>query len=148
MNVIGVSLASSFCFTNTLLSQNKKQQPQQPVSQGITFGYNSPLKTLWRKGKLPTVTKGFYGDVLTQSNVSLEHLKAHSKGGRTCLNNLVLASKEKNQARGCTDIKTHFNKEKALEYLSQFIDVKLKDFNGDLYIKGIVKTLRNLGVDI
>lgn len=70
----------------------------QPIQQP-TFQYNSPLKTLYRKGELPVIY-GFYGDRLTQKNVSLEHLKPHSKGGKTVLSNLVLASKQKNQARG------------------------------------------------
>ena len=147
--VSGFISAFSFSFTNTVL-QNNRLNNSEPIRQqnNISFGYSSPLKTLWRKGKMPTVTKGFYGDVLTQKNISLEHLKPHSKGGKTCLSNLVLASREQNQARGNKDIRQHFNKEKALEYLSQFIDLKLKDFNGNLYIKGIVKTLRNLGIDI
>ena len=68
----------------------KKIKPYEP-----SFGYSSPLKTIWKKGGLPTVKKGFYGDTLTKKNVSLEHLKARSKGGKTSLENLVLASKEK-----------------------------------------------------
>ena len=72
-------------------------QPIQPNS--LTFGYSHQLKTLYRKGKLP-VKYGFYGDKLTQKNVSLEHLKPHSKVGKTELSNLVLASKQKNQAKG------------------------------------------------
>lgn len=141
MNVsFSVAFTNGFIATNYMLQNNKKKE--------ISFGYNSPIKTLWRKGKMPSVTKGFYGDKLTQDNLSLEHLKAHSKGGRTCLSNLVLASKQKNQARGNNNIKQFFDKEKAIEYLNQFIDLKLKDFNGNSYIKGIVKTLRNLGIDI
>ena len=116
----------------------------QPIQQP-TFQYNSPLKTLYRKGELP-VKYGFYGDILTQKNVSLEHLKPHSQGGKTELSNLVLASKQKNQARGNADIRNFANKETIIKYLSQFIDVKIKDFDGNKYINGIIKTLRNLGV--
>ena len=110
-----------------------------------TFQYNSPLKTLWRKGELP-VRYGFYGDRLTQKNISLEHLKPHSKGGKTELSNLVLASKQKNQARGNADIRNFANKETIAKYLSQFIDVKTKDFDGNKYINGIIKTLTKFGV--
>lgn len=117
----------------------------QPIQQSPTFQYNSPLKTLYRKGELP-VKYGFYGDKLTQKNVSLEHLKPHSKGGKTVLSNLVLASKQKNQARGNADIKNFANKETIAKYLSQFIDVKIKGFDGNKYINGIIKTLTNLGV--
>jgi len=54
-------------------------------SSNVSFGYNSPLKTLFKKGKLPTVTKGFYGGTLTNKTVSLEHLIPHSQGGKpTC----------------------------------------------------------------
>ena len=40
----------------------------QPMQQSPTFQYNSPLKTLYRKGELP-VKYGFYGDKSTQKNV-------------------------------------------------------------------------------
>ena len=75
-----------------------------------------------------------------------EHLKPHSKGGKTALSNLVLASKQKNQARGNADIRNFANKETIIKYLSQFIDIKIKDFDGNKYINGIIKTLTNLGV--
>ena len=120
-----------------------KTQPIQPNSP--TFGYSNQLKTLYRKGELP-VKYGFYGDRLTQKNVSLEHLKPYSKGGKTELNNLVLASKQKNQARGNADIRNFANKETIAKYLGQFIDVKIKGFDGNKYINGIIKTLTNLGV--
>ena len=112
------------------------------------MGYNSPLKTNWRKGKLPTVKKGFYGDVLTQQNLSLEHLKPHSKGGKTEIGNLVLASQDKNTRRGNEDIKKFADKQTVVDYLIQFIGVKLRDFNGDSYILKVLNTLRELGVDI
>ena len=117
----------------------------QPTQQSPTFQYSSPLKTLYIKGKLP-IKYGFYGDRLTKKNVSLEHLKPFSKGGKTVLSNLVLASKQKNMDRGNTDIRDFANKETIIKYLSQFIDVKIKDFDGNKYINGIIKTLTNLGV--
>ena len=117
--------------------------PIQPNNQ--TFGYSHPLKTLYIKGKLP-VKYGFYGDRLTKKNVSLEHLKPFSKGGKTELSNLVLASKQRNQARGNADIRNFANKETIIKYLSQFIDVKIEWFDGNKYINGIIKTLTNLGV--
>ena len=118
----------------------------QPIQQNSnSFGYSHPLKTLYIKGKLP-VKYGFYGDRLTQKNVSLEHLKPFSKGGKTELNNLVLASKQKNQDRGNADIRDFANIETIIKYLNQFIDVKINDFDGNKYINGIIKTLTNLGV--
>lgn len=116
-----------------------QMQPYNP-----NFQYSSPLKTLWRKGKLPSVTHGFYGDVLTQKNLSLEHLKAHSKGGKTNLANLVLASKAKNNARGNDSINGYLDVKNVVRYLAQFKDIKLKDFDGNNYIAMIIKTLGGL----
>ena len=31
-------------------------------NNAITFGYHSPLKTLYKKGQMPKVIYGFYGD--------------------------------------------------------------------------------------
>ena len=120
-----------------------RPNPIQPTNQ-LTFQYSSPLKTLWRKGKLPSVKYGFYGDVLTQKNVSLEHLKAHSKGGKTNLTNLVLASKVKNQARGNDAIDDYLEVNNLVRYLKQFKDIRLKDFDGNKYIAGVLATLGGL----
>ena len=109
-----------------------------------TFQYSSPLKTLWRKGKLPSVKYGFYGDVLTQRNISLEHLKAHSKGGKTNLTNLVLASKAKNNARGNDAIDDYLEVNNLVRYLKQFKDIRIKDFDGNKYIAGVLATLGGL----
>ena len=117
----------------------QKTPPYNP-----SFEYNSPLKTLWRKGELKSVKYGFYGDKLTQKNISLEHLQAHSKGGKTNLSNLVLASKEKNNARGNDNIEKYLNIKNVIRYLNQFKDIKLKDFNGNKYITDILATLGGL----
>lgn len=113
-------------------------------NNGIIFGYSSPLKTLWKKGKLPSVKYGFYGDRLTQSNLSLEHLLPHSKGGKTKLDNLVLASKENNQARGNANIKDYLTVENVTRYLEQFKGIKRRDFDGQSYITGVINTLKGL----
>lgn len=120
-----------------------RPNPIQPTSQ-LTFQYSSPLKTLWRKGKLPSVKYGFYGDVLTQRNISLEHLKAHSKGGKTNLTNLVLASKAKNNARGNEAIDDYLKVNNLVRYLKQFKDIRIKDFDGNKYIAGVLATLGGL----
>ena len=114
----------------------------------ITFGYNNILKTQYLRGKLKTVKYGFYGDRLNKKNVSLEHLKPKSKGGKSELENFVLASKIKNQARGNTDLSLFVDKEKAMRYLLQFVGVKVDNFNGDNYIKMIIRTLKKLGIDL
>ena len=114
-------------------------------NNAITFGYHSPLKTLYKKGQMPKVIYGFYGDKLTPKNVTLEHLLPYSKGGASELDNFVLASKQNNLARGNDDIRKFANKECIVRYLSQFMGIKLPNFNGDKYIKGILQTLEKLG---
>lgn len=100
------------------------------------------------EGEITYCQEGFYGDRLTKCNLSLEHLKAKSKGGATTLDNLVLASREKNCLRGNDDIRNFFNKKFAMNYLSQFMGVKTKKFNGDKYIASIIKTLGELGIEL
>ena len=111
--------------------------------QNVTFGYSSPLKTMFLKGELP-VKYGFYGDRLNSKNVSLEHLLPRSKGGKTSLDNLVLVSKEKNQKRGNQPISKYINFEAMQTYIDQFKNVKVKDFNGNEYIKGLLQTITRL----
>ena len=114
----------------------------------VSFGYSHQLKTMWKKGLLPEVKKGFYGGELTLDNLSLEHLKPHSKGGRTTWENLVLATQKNNQARGNNPLTKFADIGKVKEHLLQFKDLKVGKFNGNKYIKGIVKTLKKEGLDI
>jgi len=120
----------------------------KPIKNQPTFGYHNVLKTQWLKGNLNPVKKGFYGDVLTKKTVSLEHLLPACQGGKTNLNNLVLASKDKNQLRGCDDLRNYADRKTIVEYLQQFIGLKAPNFNGDLYIRNIVQTLKNLGINL
>ena len=111
-------------------------------------GYNNILKTQWRKGNLPTVKIGFYGDPIKQDTVSLEHLEPHSQGGKTCLSNLVLASRRNNSSRGTKPLKEVVDIEVVKTYLRQFINVNIKGLNGVKYIRDIIKTLNKLGVHL
>jgi hypothetical protein len=120
----------------------------QPIGNSPTFGYKNILKTEFLKGHFKTVQYGFYGDKLTCKNVTLEHLKPKSKGGKSELFNFVLASKAKNMNRANYDIKNFVKKDTIAQYLAQFIGLKTEKFNGDKYIKMILKTLKNLGVDL
>lgn len=119
-------------------------QPIPPNSP--TFGYSNQLKTLWRKGKLPSVTTGIYGGKLTKHSVSLEHLECYCFTHDSRISNLALATKENNSKRGNKDIRDYLTAEKAKKYLEQFIDVAVDGFNGNEYIKLIKKTLSKLGV--
>ena len=117
-------------------------------SDGITFGYSNVLKTQYIKGNLKTVKYGFYGDKLSKKTVTLEHLKPKSKGGKSELENFVLASRYRNQLRGNNDIRGYIDKENVLRYLLQFVGIKAENFNGDNYIMMILKTLKKLGVNL
>lgn len=116
-------------------------QPIPPNSP--TFGYNHPLKTMFLKGKLP-IKWGFYGGRLNAKNCSLEHLKPHSQGGKTELDNLVLSTKNNNQNRGAEPLKDYITIKNVTRYLQQFVNIKIGDFNGNEYIQKILKTLGEL----
>ena len=120
-----------------------KIHPLTKFKKSPSFGYSSPLKTLYLKGELP-VKYGFYGDRLNTKNVSLEHLLPHSRGGKTELSNLVLASKEKNQLIGNQPISRYINLEAMQTYINQFKNIKVKDFNGNKYIKDLLQTITKL----
>lgn len=116
----------------------------EPRPQPTFGGYNSELKTLWRAGKLPQVKKGFYGGKLTQDTLSLEHLEAHSKGGKTELNNLVITTKANNCKRGNKPLAEFLNLKAMAEYLLQFVNIKVGNFDGNAYIKGIIQKVGEL----
>lgn len=121
---------------------------------GITFGYHSVLKDLFKEDKLPEVKFGLYGDKLTKDNVSLEHAIPHScKNGRSVLRNFALASKQKNNLRGNSDIRKFLTPDMALKYLKQFVGIeevskKGTKFNGNQYIEMFSNTLKTLGIDV
>ena len=141
-----LAFSISFVVTNVLFfNKNNKQMQIPPIDQPqIPFGYSSKLKTYYKRGKFPSVKYGFYGDRLTKDNVSLEHLLPHSKGGRTTLDNLVLASKQNNMARGNRDIANYLDPDNLKRYIEQFIPIKLPDFNGKQYVMDILKTINKL----
>lgn len=113
--------------------------------QAVSFGsYRHDLKTAWRKGLLPTVTKGVYGNILTQDNLSLEHIVPHSLGGKTTTDNLFLADRFANSKRGVKPIMEVLTYEQLFEYLNQFVDVKNKYVNGKDYIYKIIKRIGSL----
>ena len=114
----------------------------------ISFTHKWEVKTMWKKGKLPQIKYGFYGDELTIKNCTVEHLLPISKGGKTKTNNLVLASAANNQARSNIDLRKVIDIPTAKQYLRQFQGIKMKTFNGDSYIQMIKNTLKRLGIDL
>lgn len=109
-----------------------------------TFKYNSIVKTLYKKGKLPSVKYDFYGEKLTKKNCTIEHLECVCNGGKTTLDNVVLATANKNQERGCRPLSEVFSWANAGRYLNQFKDIVIQGFNGNDYIKGIIKTVMEI----
>lgn len=108
------------------------------------FGYKHPLKTQWLKGKLPTVTKGLYGEVLTPKTISVEHLTPASLGGGLDWGNVVLADRTKNSQRGIEPIENFVTVEMLRNYLKQFKDIMIGDFKGNDYIKLIRDYFKNV----
>ena len=117
----------------------------------VSFGYRHYLKTYWKEGKLPTVKKGMYGGVLKKrgkKKATLEHIKCYSQGGSTTLGNLGIATQENNNKRGCKPLQDVFNYEAMSTYLKQFKNVVVGKLDGNRYIKLILTTLKELGIDI
>ena len=123
----------------------------------ISFGYTTTISKLFKEGKLPSVTKGFYGGELNINPKSLqrasnEHLKPKSLGGSTTLANIVLATVENNAKRGNELLSKYFNKQKADEYWEQFENLiveyqkgnKTKIFDGNRYIEQSKATVKKI----
>lgn len=115
----------------------------EPIDNKTTFGYCSPVKTLFKKGKLP-LKYGFYGDELTIKNCTIEHLLPVCQGGKTTLDNVVLVSANKNQERGVRPLQEMLNWENVGRYFEPFKDFKYGSFDGNAYIQGILKTIKEL----
>lgn len=122
----------------------------EPVGQPnqISFTHKWDVKSMWKKGRLPQIKYGFYGDELTVKNCTVEHLLPLSKGGKTKSYNLVLASAANNQARSNTDLREVIDINAAKQYLKQFQGIRKRTFNGDAYIHQIKETLKQLGIDL
>ena len=108
---------------------------------GINFGYSNQLKTLYKRGKLPSVKYDISGRKLTKKNVTLDHVIPKSKGGESTQDNFMLATYEFNQLRGNKPLKEFMTTENFVRYVDQFIGVFVDGFNGNKYIKGLLKTL-------
>lgn len=107
----------------------------------VNFGYSNQLKTLFKKGKLPSVQYDISGRKLTKKNVTLDHVIPKSKGGKSIQENYMLATAEFNHMRGNKPLKDFMTNSNLVKYLSQFMDVFVDGFNGNKYIKGLLKTL-------
>lgn len=110
----------------------------------LNFGYKWNVKSAFKKGKLPSVKVDASGRKLTANNATVDHIIPHSKGGRTRDNNLMIATKEFNNQRGDKPLTDYITSKGLAVYLKQFIDIKLPDFDGNEYIKAVLKTIGGL----
>lgn len=108
--------------------------------QPVNFGYSNKLKTLYLQGKIRP-KYGIYGERLTKDTVSLEHLQPRSKGGKTQIENLALASKKMNNLRGNKPLEEFLTPKNLVRYVNQFVDIDIPEFNGKKYVMGILKTI-------
>lgn len=108
--------------------------------QGISFGYNCRLKSLYKHGKIK-IKYSFYGGKLDPKKVSIEHIIPHSKGGINSQKNYVLCNNDQNFARGNDPIETYLDWTSVGLYLDQFRGVKIAGFDGDQYIKDVLNSL-------
>lgn len=144
-------ILQNFCQLNYKYKNLKEEKEKElsdniSVSQVTFSGYRHPLKDLFKEGKMPTVKRGLYGGKLTLGNVSLEHLKPHSKGGKTTWRNLALAERGRNTARGSNPLADFLSWEMLEKYLSQFNFRIGTLFDGFIYQDQIRETCRALGV--
>lgn len=113
---------------------------------GISFGYKSVLKTYWREGKLPTVTKDIYGKPLVEATI--EHIRPRSKRGKSNLFNYALANPQDNFKRGSDDIMKHTTIDNVYNWFKQFVDVKLPNLDGQEYIRITAKKFGKVGYKV
>lgn len=113
---------------------------------GIAFGYKSVLKTYWREGKLPTVTKDIYGKPLIEATI--EHIRPRSKRGKSNLFNYALANPQDNFKRGSDPIMEHTTFENVYNWFKQFVNVKLPNLDGQQYIKNTAKKFGKTGDEV
>ena len=104
------------------------------------LGTPSILKTHFLEGNLK-LKWGLYGGYLTKNNVSVEHVQPKSRRGRDGLDNLALVPKNANYRRKNKPLCKIVNENQINRYLKQFEGVELPDFNGDLYIQRLRKTI-------
>lgn len=119
--------------------------PPTPVTTlqayNVNFGgYYCELKRLYKKG-LIKVKYSFYGGKLNPKKASIEHIIPRSKGGKNLQSNYVLVNASQNADRGNSPLLHYIDWEAVGIYLKQFEGVKIKNFNGDEYIKEILAAI-------
>ena len=103
-------------------------------------GYSCELKRLYKKG-LIKIKYSFYGGKLKPKKFSVEHVVPRSKGGKSCQSNYVFCNAEQNSERGNSPLAHYIDWEAVGIYLKQFEGIKVKNFDGDEYIKDIIASI-------
>lgn len=109
----------------------------------IPFQYNSPLKDLYKQGKLKGL-KSFSGEELY--NASLDHIKPRSKGGKNYIGNYVLTNQKENADRGNRNIDYYIekNQQGMLDYIEWFETHKIEGFDFKGYIQKVINTINRV----
>ena len=123
----------------TYTSQIKRREDE---CGNFSFGHSNQLKTLWKKGKLPSVEFDVMGRRLTKKNVTLDHIIPKSKGGKNITENYMLATKDFNHMRGNEPLRNYIFANNLVNYLNQFINVRVDHFIGNKYIQDVLATLK------
>ena len=110
----------------------------------IRFGMKSILKTEWLNGNMPNVKYDIGGNLLTKENVTNGHMLPKSKGGTNELKNLTLESLPYNMMKGNKPFSWFFDTKHFMQYCDEVAKVKLPNFNGLEYVKGIIENAFNL----
>lgn len=105
-----------------------------------TFGYSHSLKTDFKKGRLP-IKYDMAGNILTNKNVTLDHVIPKSLGGKSRLDNYVLATDEFNNLRGNNPLKNYITQEMFDKWAEQFKDLWVCGMRGVDYVKAIAEKI-------
>ena len=111
--------------------------PFQPI---VFTRYQNTLKKEWLKGNMPTVKHDIGGHLLTADNITNGHMLAKSKGGLTNTKNLTLETYDYNQLKGDKPFSWFFDVKNFMQYCDEMSQVRLRNFNGLEYVRGIIET--------
>lgn len=110
------------------------------ISSVIFTRYQNTLKKEWLKGNMPTVQHDIGGYLLTEKNITNGHMLAKSKGGLTNAKNITLETFDYNQLKGDKPFSWFFDVKNFMRYCDEMAQVKLKNFDGMEYVRGIIET--------
>jgi hypothetical protein len=108
---------------------------KDPVKRPV-FGYSSPLKALVN-------LDAYTGKILKKGQISVEHIKPHSKGGANNLANYLIVGRDINSKRGNQDFREWIKQNPFVvphiqEYLNKYRELKV---DGVDYVQTVKKTL-------